>query len=360
MSGFMSLSCAEQVATHLREKVTSGKLHGVMPGVLRLEGELGVNRKTVETALRLLEAEGLLLPQGKGKRRLIRPPVAGKSKRLRVAILTGEFAETKLDYLVDLRHKLNRDGHHAEYAARSMRELGMDVKRIAWMVEKTEADAWVVISGSVDVLEWFSEREIPVFALFGRRRGFSIAGGGPNMPPAYAEVTRTLVEQGHRRIVLLARRRRRLPVPGASEQKFLDELAAHGIKPTPYHLPDWEVTIDGFYERLESLFRFTPPTALIVEEAPFFVAALQFCTNQGLRVPKDVSLVCTDGDPAFAWCKPSVAHISWDSRPLVRRIVRWASNVSVGKKDVRQTLTPARFVTGGTIGPARGGAGVRS
>jgi DNA-binding LacI/PurR family transcriptional regulator len=354
MSGFMSLSCAEQVAMYLRGEISSGKLHGVMSGVLLLEAELGVNRKTVETAFRLLEAEGILLPQGRGKRRLIRAQKVGKSWPLRVAILAGEFAETKLDYLVDLRHKLNRDGHHAEFVAKSMMELGMDVNRIAWMVEKTEADAWVVISGSVDVLEWFSEREIPVFALFGRRRGFSIAGGGPNMPPAYAEVTRTLIQYGHRRIVLLARRRQRLPVPGASEQMFLDELTAHRIKPTPYHLPDWDVTIDGFYDRLGSLFQFTPPTALIVEDAPFFVAALQFCANKGLQVPKEVSLVCTNGDPAFDWCKPSVAHISWDSRPLVRRIVKWASNVSQCKKDVRQTLTPARFVPGGTIGPVAG------
>ena len=84
----------------------------------------------------------------------------------------------------------------------------------------------------------------------------------------------------------------------------------------------------------------------------FYIAALQFCANRGLRVPQDVSLICTDADPTFAWCQPSVAHIRWDSRPVVRRIVRWAANVSCGQEDLRQTLTPAEFVPGGTIGPA--------
>jgi DNA-binding LacI/PurR family transcriptional regulator len=144
-----------------------------------------------------------------------------------------------------------------------------------------------------------------------------------------------------------------LPEPGASEQAFLNELTVHGITPTPYHLPDWDVSIDGFYGLLESLFRFTPPTALIIEEAPFFVATLQFCANHGLRVPHDVSLVCNDEDITFEWCRPSVAHIRWDSRPIVRRIVRWANNVSLGKMDQRQTFTPAEFVPGGTIGPVR-------
>ncbi len=71
-------------------------------------------------------------------------------------------------------------------------------------------------------------------------------------------------------------------------------------------------------------------------------------------MPKDVSFVCTDADRGFTWCQPPVSHIRWDSRPVLRRIVRWVANVSHGKQDVRQTLTPAQFVTGGTIGPARG------
>jgi len=37
----------------------------------------------------------------------------------------------------------------------------------------------------------------------------------------------------------------------------------------------------------------------------------------------------------------------------VRRIVRWAENVARGKSDIRQVLTPARFVDGGTVGRAR-------
>ena len=35
----------------------------------------------------------------------------------------------------------------------------------------------------------------------------------------------------------------------------------------------------------------------------------------------------------------------------VRRAVRWTSNLAHGKRDVRQTLTKAEFVEGGTIGP---------
>jgi LacI family transcriptional regulator len=226
--------------------------------------------------------------------------------------------------------------------------------RIARMVMATEADAWVVMAGSRALLEWFVALNKPVLALFGRRGGLPIASVGPDKPPVMAAVTQTLLGLGHRRIVLLVRQLRRLPQPGASEQAFLDTLAAHGIAPGPYHLPDWEESVDGFYGRLEALFQVSPPTAVIVDEVPLFMAAQQFFAGRGLRVPQDVSLICTDASPDFDWCRPTVAHIRWDTRPVVRRILRWAENVGRGKEDLRQTLTPAEFVVGGTIGPVNG------
>ena len=63
--------------------------------------------------------------------------------------------------------------------------------------------------------------------------------------------TRELIGLGHRRIVMLARPRRRLPERGASERAFLDELATGGVAPGPYHLPDWEESIEGFRMCLE-------------------------------------------------------------------------------------------------------------
>jgi len=50
-------------------------------------------------------------------------------------------------------------------------------------------------------------------------------------------------------------------------------------------------------------------------------------------VPGDVSLACTDGAPDFAWCQPTVAHICWGYRSVLRRVVRWVNNVTLGKQD---------------------------
>ena len=63
--------------------------------------------------------------------------------------------------------------------------------------------------------------------------------------------------------------------------------------------------------------------------------------------------MCSDDDSSFAWCVPPVSHIQWQSDPLLRRISGWAAKVGAGNEDLRQTLTKAEFVEGGTIGPAK-------
>lgn len=116
-------------------------------------------------------------------------------------------------------------------------------------------------------------------------------------------------------------------------------------------MPDWEEDLDGFHRILNNLFQHSAPTALIVDESIFTVATILSLQSRHLQVPRDVSLICTDGDPHFTWCRPSVAHIQWDTAPVVRRALRWADNVASGNKDIRQKVVNAEFFEGGTIGP---------
>ncbi len=83
----------------------------------------------------------------------------------------------------------------------------------------------------------------------------------------------------------------------------------------------------------------------------FCFAAQQFLGAGGLRGPEDVSRVCTDPDPAFAWAQPPLAHIAWDFRLVMRCAAHWGNKVSRGKGDRIQALSKARFIEGGTVGP---------
>ena len=77
-SATVDLQAPGSVPPGLRGRIGKGKIfrwrdkrgrwRDWMPGVLRLERELGVNRNTLEGALRLLEKEGWLVPAQEGTR----------------------------------------------------------------------------------------------------------------------------------------------------------------------------------------------------------------------------------------------------------------------------------------------------
>jgi len=324
----------------------------MLPGVHPLAEELGVNHKTVRAALRQLEDDGRLVDQGRGLQRRIVLPEDHAGRALRVAILLYEDSVRHLDYLVDIQHKLANRGHQSFVPGKTLIELGMKVPRIRRLVEETEADAWIVWAGSREVLEWFAERERPTFALYGRRRRLPIAGFGPDHEAAGRSVVQRLVALGHRRIVLLVRESQRASGPGPAERAIFEEMAAHGLPMGPYNLPEWKDSPEDLHRLLDELFRVTPPTALVIDESVLFHSAKDHLARRGILAPEQVSLICTDPDPTFAWCRPSIAHLNWDSHAVVRRVVNWANNVARGRKDRRQTLTKIEFVEGGTVGAA--------
>lgn len=194
--------------------------------------------------------------------------------------------------------------------------LKMGAGKIATHVAKCPVDAWVVIAGSRPVLEWFASQPFPVFALMGNIQDLPIAGAKPDKMLAQREALHRLFALGHRRIVRVCR----------------DEKKLH--------------------ERLDNLFRYTPPTALFIPELPDFLAIQQDAARRGLFAPEKISLICDDPNPAFAMCEPAVSHITWNFEPITRRVAEWAKNVAKGKPDLRKASTKATFVDEGTIGPA--------
>lgn len=345
------VTITEQVATYLRDEIQRGRWKSTIPGVNELAPELGVNSKTAEAALQLLVKQGALVPQGQGKPRRIVKDFDSAPPAMRISILPYSPGERKINYLLDTRSKLQEAGHYVEVCNKDLQQLKMDPKRVARVVEKSDADAWVVVAGSREVIEWFEASKIATFALFGRARDLNLPHFAPDKVPAMREALRHLVDLGHRRIVLLTHEERRKPFPGKFERNYLEEMKRHNLSVGTFNLPDWEESQTGLQHCLKELFRHTPPTALLISEASLFFAAQQFLSQNSLSAPKDLSIMCLDFDPVFSWCQPEIAHIRWNSKYMVSRVVRWANNVARGKEDRRKTSAKAEFVEGGTIGP---------
>lgn len=339
-----------QTAEHLREQILQGKWRGALPGRDRLAAELGVSHMTVSRAVAQLEEEGLIVNQGNGRPRRIALLESGrKSRCLRIAVLRFETEDINHFIVLDFVHRLRKAGHQVDFADKTLTGLKMDVKRVDRLVKKSGVDAWIVISGSREILSWFAARALPCFALFGKLSDLAIAGGGANKRAAYDAASSRLVELNHKRIVLLGR----WIGDCFSKQYLFGAFEARGIPASHYSMPRFTDTPEGFQSCLETLFATTPPSALFIMNPELLYAVQQFMARRKLLVPEDVSLICADPDSRFIWCRPTIAHITWDSAPWVRRIVRWAENVSRGKRDTRKAITQGKFVDGGSVGPAR-------
>ena len=356
MSKIRLLSKVEQIAIHLQAQISAGKWTHEIAGREELALEYGLNSKTVEEAMRLMENQGILISQGAGRRRRIAEMTGNSPQSIRIRIVLFDKLDRYDIYQIELMHRLSEAGYDIAQAKKSLRDMDMNVLRLADYVKKHPAHAWILLGPTRAMLDWFAAQSIPVLSIFGRFAETQVAGIGVKKIPAMQHAVAKLVEMGHKRIVMLAREEKRKPKAGIFEQAFMDALGSHQIPVGEYHLPDWEDSVPGFHRCLDSLFMTTPPTAMLISEFKLFIAAQQHLASRGLSAPKDVSLICDDPHSAFSWCKPEISHIHWDHRPIATRALQWANRIARGKKDSRKNYIQAEFIQGGTIGPVPDGA----
>ena len=345
-------TAVDQTSDAIKAAINSGELKGSMPGASRLAKTLGVNHKTVESALRNLESEGLIINKGPRQERVVNSNNSRiANSGIRIAIFLLDQSDVRDLMMVEIKHRLEESGHYPFFVNKSMLDLGMNKRRIAQIVNNTKADAWITLAAPKEILEWFAKHEIPTFAVFGNRlEQVKIAGASPGKSHPVVEATQTLIELGHKRIILIIRKHQRDPIT-KSAQAFLDTLQSNDIQTSDFNLPDWEETAEGFNELLDSIFKITPPTAIITDEPYQYLAAQQFMVNRGIQIPKHLSLICSDYDPIFKWCLPTVSHMTWGNQPLLQLIDDWAINIKNHKPDLQQTILNADFILGETIGP---------
>ena len=238
----------------------------------------------------------------------------------KIRILLYEIEERFQSPEAEVHLALRQAGFDAEFAAKSQRDLDLDPGRIADFVRQIPCDAWIVFAGSNEILKWFSEQDYPTLGIFGIFTNLTIAGVGPSHLEALKECIRELARLGHQRISMFTREERREPIPGPTEDLFINALEEKGLPVTEHTLPDWKESLSGFRACLESLFRRpSPPTAIIFQEPELVMAAQQFFAQQGIRIPDHVSLFCADYDPRFEWSVPVIAHSQWDYKGVIDR-----------------------------------------
>lgn len=344
------LTVADQVASYLRDELVKQRWSSHMPGRDRLACELGVHGSTIERALVQLEKEGLIQSQGVGKRRRITGARQKKVPGTKVVFVPYEREDLLNSYVLDLQNRLQAAGHTLAFTSRTMRKLKFDPKRIVAMMQEEQAvDAFIVMAGSRALLERLSRSKVPVFALFGRMSDLPLAGTGPDKLPALRECIPCLYKSGHRRIVMLTRGDKESSRLGVIERTFLEELEKLDLTRGSYNIPDWENSPVGLEQCLTSLFKVTPPSAILVDDWMIFHAIQNQLNRERGKEFRVVSCIPMDYHRSFVWSRSRIPHISWDSAAVVRRAVNWVNNIARGKKDLKQKLIVAKFINADAV-----------
>jgi DNA-binding LacI/PurR family transcriptional regulator len=346
----------DQTLHALREGLRSRRWAGVLPGTRQLAKELGVSKGTLQTALKRLEAEGLLSGKGARAPREVAPAAAAptSARTLRVGILLSEpvFAESTLNQVLlhGVAHALEESGHRPFFSPKTMLALRHDPESIRMMMTDCAADAWVILNARRPLLESLAtDFPAPIMTVGGPADGLNIAKVGISMRKVTRESVRRLVALGHRRIVMAVPLQKRNPRPSPSVSTFIEELAAAGIKPGPYHLPDWDQSREGFKELLRSLFALTPPTALIVDDVRQLCAVYAFLSER--RIPlRDLAIVLLAADPALDWVSPVPTCIRYDNDGMIDRVASWVATLAAGGSDTSQVYCEAKLA-GGEFNP---------
>jgi DNA-binding LacI/PurR family transcriptional regulator len=336
-------SVSDQVASYLREELKRKRWTGHMPGRDILARELGVHGSTIERALQQLEKEGLVKKSGQGKPRLIVSSGARRVTVTSVCVLLYDAGDQTDDYILSLQHHLDAAGHSLTFAPRSMCELKFDPVRIESMVKQQSADAWIVYSGSREILQKFVELPCPAFALFGRMSGLRIAGSGTDILTALRETVRRLHQQGHRKIVMLTRAQLVESGLGLTERTFIEALEENNIPHGSYNLAGWDNTPSGLRQCLDKLFQVTPPTAIFVDDWMIHNAVQNYLLNERGAERRKVCCISMEYHPSFSWYEPPAPHFYWDPDAVVRCAVVWLKKVGLGNHVIQQKLIKAEF-----------------
>ena len=173
--------------------------------------------------------------------------------------------------------------------------------------------------------------------------------------PAIAEMTRHLVDFGHRDIALISG-----PSTNASSQKrqeaFVHSLAVHGLELSPEMIIEGNFTYDSGVKAAEKLLsQERRPTAIFAANDEMAFGVMNVAYHMGLKIPDDLSLVGFDGTSFSTFVVPPLTTIVRQTDVMSRLgTQKLLAQIEKGQDDASdlETMVSTRFIPRESTGPA--------
>jgi LacI family transcriptional regulator len=297
------LSLVHQTVDIIKHEVARGTWEQWLPSERFLSQSLRISRPTLRNALKRLQAEGMVeAVQGVGNR-----IIAEKrdSARIRLIHKVHLLCPNPLDrirlqanlWTDELRNRLFQTGtrlmaHHGQQYLRANPDAALE-----HLVARHPDGCWILAHSTPQIQAWFRAHDIPCLVTGYTHPGIDLPFVSIDMEVACRHAVSVFVNSGHHSIgfVQLKSERARDCRSAVGFEAGIQESGAAGVTgKVVTHTGD----VDSIRRAIRELLSIgSPTTAILTGTALGYATVATFLMQQGLRIPRDVSLISREHEP---------------------------------------------------------------
>lgn len=355
---------ATQVVEILRAEIAAGHWKGWLPSERALSDLLKISRPTLRRGLKSLEQErAIKAVHRRGYQILsgaIRAPA--KTEPVTVHLLSPDPLEQLRHYshlwIAELRFKLFKHGYDFQ-VHHGVHYLGPGAERsLARLVAQYPNGVWILVHSSRIIQRWFTTHDIPAVITGSRHEGCDLPRVVVNMEAVCRHAAGELIRLGHRHIALV-----RLKTDRAgdleSDRGFLEgaELARDSVRAQIIQYEEDDPA--AIARTLQRMMRLpNPPTGLLMAHASGYATVATWLSENGKRIPGDISLICREDDSFLRYLVPRPASYQYSPRSFALKIDSLVQQlIRQPKKVAPEIHIIPRYTPGNSVGPPPRGGG---
>lgn len=352
-------SLKAQVMQALLSSIHRGDFNSRLPREKELCRQLGVGRNTLREAMQDLAAQGVIRLGGKGRlHQVLSPPALPKRAEPQPLALTNvrylssepfhELGEiTSLVYQT-LTESFRAAGMRLVFECQPGMLKRFNSKILHQLTSQPLTSGWLLHRQTAAVQRWFAQSDHPAVVTGHVFPGISLPSVAYDVRAAARHAAFEFLRRGHRMISFVTPQQRT-----ASEQQAV-ETFAKVIAERPgancqliEHGPDIEsISRPLFASRMGG----NPVTAYFIMAPDHAVTVLTLLLAAGVKIPRDVSLICMSGAKIMAAAVPLIAHYESGAVTLGKTAARLLDRrINGGALDVPPKLITPKFAPGDSL-----------
>jgi DNA-binding LacI/PurR family transcriptional regulator len=350
----------QQVVRQLEEDIRHGILRESLPAERELAARMEVSRRTIRAAVQILRDRHLIRTAHGAPTRILGAPVAPVRRvELRaIGLLLPKPLEMLKPFtaVVDiLRGLFHQNGRRLDVHFGARYLSPRPAAALRRLVAQSSCDGWILASATHACQSWFQSQGLVAVVAGTAHAGVALPAVDVDMLATSRHAANVLMRRGHRRLALLLER--------ADWAGF--RLTEHGFLEGVRQFGDNAVGLvcrhNGDVADLQRVISRllrppAPPTALFIVNPFHYLAVAAILAEQGLKVPRDISLLCRDDDACLRFLPVAPSRYSCSAQAQAKQLfATLMTDIQSRPKrpSPRPLLLMPEYIAGASVGAPR-------